>query len=131
MHRILETLILSKTEGVDSLGEVLVKNAGQFGNSASILIVTSSTMTEWVLILRKLRRRGLNIAVVLVDTASFGGEQSLDEVAAGLVSGGIPTYVVHRGDALPYALSRPITPDDLPIFKQYSKPERIPASEIS
>jgi hypothetical protein len=47
------------------------------------------------------------------------------------VSVGISAYVVHRGDALPDALSRPITADDLPIFEQYSKPEQIPASEIS
>lgn len=130
MHRVLEMLILSKTEGMDSLGEVLVKNAGQFDKSASLLIITSSTRTEWVLILRKLRRRGLNIAVVLVDAASFGGEQSLDDVAAGLVSGGIPTYVVHRGDSFAHALSRPIALDNLPIFTGYSNPEQILVSEI-
>jgi uncharacterized protein (DUF58 family) len=130
MHRILETLILSKTEGVDPLGEVLVENAGQFGNSASLLIVTSSTTTEWVLILRKVRRCGLNIAVVLVDPASFGGEQSLDEVAAALVSVGIPTYVVQRGDSFAHALSRPIALDNLPIFTGYSNPEQILVSEI-
>jgi hypothetical protein len=67
----------------------------------------------------------------LVDPTSFGGEQSLDEVVMELGSVGIPAYVVHRGDQLSYALSRPITPDDLPVFKQYDNPEQIPASEIS
>ena len=130
MYRVLETLILSKTEGVDSLGEVLVKNAGQFGKSASLLIVTSSTTTEWVLILRKLRRRGLNIAVVLVDPASFGGEQSLDEVAMELLNAGTPAYMVRKGDLLPYALSRPIMPDDLPESKKNGKPEQTVASGV-
>ena len=131
MSRVLETLTLSKTEGDNTLAGVLVKNAGQFDRSASLLVVTSSTATEWISVLRELRYRSLNIVVVLIDPTSFGGEQSLDEVVMELVSVGIPTYVVHRGDALPYALSRPITPDDLPIFKQYSKPEQIRASEIS
>jgi uncharacterized protein (DUF58 family) len=131
MSRVLETLTLSKTEGDRALAEVLVKNAGQFGRSASLLVVTSSTATEWISVLRELRYRSLNIVVVLVDPTSFGGEQSLDEVVMELVSVGIPAYVIHRGDQLPHALSRPITPDELPIFEQYSKPEQIPASEIS
>jgi uncharacterized protein (DUF58 family) len=131
LSRVLETLTLSKTEGDKALAEVLVKNARQFGRSASLLIVTCSTTTEWISVLRGLRYHSLNIVVVLVDPTSFGGKQSLDEVVMELVSVGIPAYVVHRGDPLPHALSALITPDDLPIFKQYSKPERIPASEIS
>jgi uncharacterized protein (DUF58 family) len=130
MGRVLETLILSKTEGVDSLGEVLVKNAGQFGKSASLLIVTSSTATEWISTLRKLRRCGLNIVVVLIDPASFGGEQSLDAALMELVSAGIPAYVVRKGDPLPYALSRPIVLDDLPTYKRNGKPDQMVASGI-
>jgi len=130
MSRVLETLILSKTEGVDSLGEVLVKNAGQFGKSASLLVVTSSTTTEWISILRKLRSRGLNIVVVLIDPTSFGGEQSLDEAVMELVSAGIPAYVVHRGDHIAHALSRPIILDDLPVSKRNGKPKQMVASGI-
>jgi uncharacterized protein (DUF58 family) len=130
MSRVLETLTLSKTEGDNALAGVLVKNAGQFGRSASLLVVTSSTATEWISVLRQLRSRGLNIVVVLVDPASFGGKQSLDEVVMKLVSVGIPAYVVHRGDPLSHALSRPITLNDLPVFTRYSGPEQIPACEI-
>jgi len=129
MSRVLEALTLSKTEGDNALAGVLMKNARQFDRSASLLVVTSSTATEWISVLRELRYRSLNIVVVLVDPMSFGGKQSLDEVVMELVSVGIPAYVVHRGDPLSHALSRPITPDNLPIFKQYSKPEQIPASE--
>ena len=126
--RVLETLTSSKTEGDNALAEVLVKNAGQFGRSASLLVVTSSTGIEWVSVLRELRSRSLSIVVILVDPASFGGKQALDEVVMKLVSVGIPAYIVHRGDPLSHALSRPIMPDDLPIFKQYSKSEQVPAS---
>ena len=96
MSRVLETLTLSKTEGDKALAGVLLTNSGQFRNSASLFVVTSSTATEWISVLRELRYRGLNIVVVLVDPASFGGKQSLDEVAVELVSVGIPTYLVHR-----------------------------------
>ena len=129
MSRVLETLTLSKTEGDDALAGVLVENARQFGRSASLLVVTSSTATEWISVLRELRSRGLNIVVVLVDPTSFGGEQALDEVVMKLVSAGIPAYLVRRGDPLSYALSRPITMNDLAVFTRYTKPERVPAYE--
>jgi len=131
ISRVLETLTLSKTEGDATLAEILIRNAGQFGRSASLLVVTSSTATEWVSVLQELRSRSLNIVVVLVDPTSFGGKQAIDEVLMKLVSAGIPAYVVHRGDPLSHALSRPIAVDDLPIFTQCTKPELIPTSQGS
>ena len=130
MSEILETLTLSKTEGKNPLASVLVEKGRQFDRSASILVVTSSTATEWISVLRELRSRSLNIVVVLVDPTSFGGTQALDAVAMKLVSAGISAYVVHRGDPLSQALSRPIIPDDLPIPKKNGKAEQIVTSGI-
>lgn len=130
MSQILETLTLSKTEGDDALAGVLVENARQFGRSASLLIVTSSTTTEWISVLRELKSRGLSVVVVLVDPASFGGKQAIDEVVMKLASVGIPAYLVRRGDPLSYALSRPITMNDLDVFTHYSKHERVPAYDM-
>jgi uncharacterized protein (DUF58 family) len=130
MSRVLETLTLSRTEGDDSLAAVLVENGRQFGRSASLLVVTSSTATEWVSVLRELRSRGPNIVVVLVDPTSFGGERALDEVVVKLASVGIPAYLVHKGDPLSYALSRPITMKDPDVFTRYSKPVRVPAYDM-
>ena len=130
MSQVLETLTLSKTEGTDALANVLVDNARQFGRSASLLVVTSSTATEWVSVLRELRSRGLNVVVVLVDPTSFGAKQALDEVVVKLASVGIPAYLVHKGDPLSHALSRPITLNDLDVFTHYGKPERVPAYDM-
>jgi len=130
MSSVLETLTLSKTEGNSPLASVLLRNREQFGRSASLLVITSSATTEWVPILRELRYRSLNVAVVLVDPASFGGGESLEEVIAELVSVRIPVYVVHRGDPLPHALSQPIAPPELFIFEQRDTPERIGASPV-
>jgi uncharacterized protein (DUF58 family) len=130
MSRVLETLTLSKTEGDKTLAGVLAENSRQFDRSASLIVVTSSTATEWVSTLRELRYRSLNIVAVLVDPMSFGGNQPLDGVVTALAGIGIPAYVVRRGDLLPQALSQPITSADLPISKQRSKPEQIRASEM-
>ena len=130
MSTILETLTLCKTEGTDPLAKVLVRNIGQFGKSASLLVVTSSAATEWVTILREVRNRGLSTVVVLVDPASFGGEQSLDEVVMELLNAGTPAYMVRKGDSLPYALSRPIMPDYLPVSENNGKPGQALAGRV-
>jgi uncharacterized protein (DUF58 family) len=124
MSRVLETLTLSKTEGNTALARVLAGNAQHFGSAASLLVVTSSTATEWISVLRELKYHGISIAVVLVNPASFGGEQSLGHVAAELIGAGISAYMVGGADPLTYALSRPITIDDLPTMGQYSEPGR-------
>ena len=129
MSSILEALTLSKTEGDSSLATVLTRNRGRFGRSDSLLVVTASTATEWIPILRELKYRGLNTVVILVDPASFGGRQPLDEVVMQLVTAGIPAYLVHRGDSLALALSRRITLPELPILEQYTVPEPIRAFE--
>lgn len=130
MSSVLDTLTLSKTEGDSTLAGVLAENAGQFDRSASLIVVTSSAATEWISVLRELRYHSPNIVVVLVDPTSFGGKQSLDEVVTELAGIGIPVYLVRRGDPLPDALSQPITSDELPISRQNSKSEQIPACEI-
>ncbi|MCK4580078.1 MAG: DUF58 domain-containing protein, partial [Dehalococcoidia bacterium] len=129
MSRVLEMLAWSKTEGDIPLAEVLARNTMKLDRFASLLIVTSSTTTEWVSVLQNLMYHGLSIAVVLVDPTSFGGDPSCYEVVMRLLSAGIPAYVVRRGDSLPIALSRPMTLHDLPIFEQRSTPELIPGSE--
>jgi uncharacterized protein (DUF58 family) len=130
MSSVLETLTLSKTQGNSPLASVLLRNRGQFGRSASLIVITSSTATEWIPILQELRYGSPNLAVVLVNPATFGGTQSLDEVVAELVGVEIPVYVVHRGDALAYALSRPMTPQGLLMFGERGTPGRIQASAI-
>ena len=117
MSRVLEILARSRTEGDIPLADVLLRNTVKLGRLASLLIVTSSTHTDWVSALQDLMYRGLSIAVVLVDSMSFGGDRSCCDLLTTLVSTGIPVYVVRRGDALPFALSRPMTLHDLSIFE--------------
>lgn len=131
MSNVLDTLAWSKTEGDTPLAEVLSQAALTFDRFASLLVVTSSTATEWVPVLQKLAYRGLTVVVVVVDPASFGGSQSCYEVVMRLVSAAIPAYMVRRGDALPLALAAPVTLHDLPVVEQLSASEVVPASKVS
>lgn len=126
MSRILEMLALSKTEGDTPLSNVLSENTVKLGRSTSLLVVTASVAPEWVPVLQNLVHHGLGVRVVLVDSMSFGGDQSCYEVAMRLVSAGIPAYVVRRGDSLPIALARPVTVHDLRLFDQYSAAQLTP-----
>ncbi len=130
MSRVLEMLAWSKADGDIDLAEVLSRSAVKFGRSTSLLIITPSVAPEWVSVLPDLMRRGLSIAVVLVDPASFGGDESCYEVLTRLVSAGIRAYAIRKGDSISFALSRPITLHDLPSFEQYGAPELVPASQL-
>jgi uncharacterized protein (DUF58 family) len=130
MSSVLEILTLSKTEGDSPLAKVLVKNSGQFDRASSLLVITSSTVTEWISALQELRYRSVNVGVVLIDPTSFGGEQPLDKVTVELVRAGIPVYLVHRGDPLAYALSRPVVLHEIPEPEQCDQVEQVPSCAI-
>ena len=130
MSRLLEMLTWSKTEGETPLADVLSQNTMRLDRFASLLVVTSSTATEWVSVLENLMYRDIGIVVVVVDPMSFGGNRSCYEVAIRLVSAGIPAYVVRKGDAVASALSRPMSLGDLPVNEQLDVGEVAAISEL-
>lgn len=123
MSRVLEMLAWCRAEGDVPLAKLLLQSAARFGVSTSLIVVTSSVATEWADTLPDLMHRGLNIAVVLVDPASFGGDQSCYEILARLVRTAVRAYMVGRGDSIPLALSRPLNTRDLRSFEQSNEPE--------
>ena len=129
MSRVLETLAWCKTEGTIPLADVLSRSNLRLDRFSSLLIVTPSTTTEWVLELHDLLCRGLTGAAVLVDPTSFEGEQSCREVILSLLATSIPSYIVRRGDAVPQLLSQQLTLSDLPISGQPKAPELTLASQ--
>jgi len=128
MSRVLETLALSKTEGETPLNEVLVDNATRIGRFASLTVITSSTNTAWVSALQDLQGRGLSIMAVLIDPASFDGEEACYEVAARLMHAGIASYRIRRGDDISSALSRPLIPAEV---SEYEPPCAATLAHIS
>ncbi len=116
MSRILETLAWSKTDGNTPLANVLSRINVRLDMFSSLIVVTSSMAIDWVVELHDLLCRGLTGAAVFVDPTSFEAEQLCDEVLTSLLAASIPAYIVRRGDAIPLALSRAVTLNDLPIL---------------
>ena len=105
LHRILESLAMSKAEGTTPLEVVLPSEEQLWSHHSSLVVITSSPRAEWVTALTELAKRGVRVVVVLVDANSFGGFRNTLDIADPLHLAGLPTYVVRKGDDLAAALS--------------------------
>ena len=88
-----------------------------WSHHTSLVVITSSPRSEWATALRQLVRRGVKVAVVLLDANSFGGFRNTLDVIDQLAIEGLPTYVVRQGDDISAALSNkktvPLAPEQL------------------
>ena len=106
-ERILDTLALSKASGVTPLEVVLPKEEPLWGHRSSLVVITASPRREWVLAVGELARRGVRVAAVLVDSDSFGARFNSLELTEHLMTAGIATYLVRKGDDIRASLGRP------------------------
>ena len=111
--RIMESLAMSKTEGVTPLEAALPMEESLWGFHSSLVVITPSHRPEWVLALKELTKRRIRVAVILLEGSSFGGILDTLSVVPELYQAGIPPYVVRQGDHIPVALSRIYTSPNL------------------
>ena len=108
-NRIMLYLAMGKAEGDTPLEVVVPKEEPAWSPHSSLVVITPSPRLEWVVALRELAKRGVRVAVVLVDGESFGGFFKTLDVLDHLYLAGLQTYVVKKGDDIPGALSHPYT----------------------
>ena len=104
LARILEALALARGVGDVPLADLLNQEGGRFGRRSTLVVITSSTEESWVAALEGLVARGVKVAVVALEAASFGGRRSPLLTFSALAAGSLPTYWVRRGDDLAAAL---------------------------
>jgi uncharacterized protein (DUF58 family) len=107
LTKILESLAVVRAKGTISMDQMLTLEGDQFTRGTTVIVVTPSTREGWVEASHRLVRRGLRVITVLVDAESFGGRPGIKMIASHLGAVNIPTYMVHRGEDLRLALSRP------------------------
>ena len=105
MNKILETLAVIRAEGQIPLSEILAAEAQTFGRNVTVIVVTPSAWTDWVGVMRDMRRRGMHPMSVLLDARTFGSSVPSDEARAALVSVGVPVYSIKKGDDIANVLS--------------------------
>ncbi|HVB73581.1 MAG TPA: DUF58 domain-containing protein [Ktedonobacteraceae bacterium] len=107
IERMLELLaVVSAGDGPD-LKESLALDAFHFGRNTMAIIITASTSRDWHDGVRHLQRRGVQVAVVGLDAASFDENIQQDEDTLALLEGAnIPVLRVKSGSSISEALEK-------------------------
>jgi len=102
--RLMESLAEMRATGSLTLERFLYDLRAHLSRFNTLTIITPSTRLEWIPALTNLRRQGVNVGVVLIDSQDFGGTSSIQYPVEFLFGNDIPTYVVRRGQPLNEAL---------------------------
>ncbi len=97
VERILELLAVVTAGPGPDLKEALALDAFHFGRNTVAIIITPSNSRDWHEGLRHLQRRGVQVAVVGLNAASFDDKPSDEDSLALLEGAGIPVVRV-KGD---------------------------------
>lgn len=111
LDRIMQYLALAKADGTTPLEVVLSDYEPLWGHNTSLIVMTSSPRTEWVLGLSELMRKGVNVTVIRADQKSFGGLTESELVDDEMASHGIASFHISMGDDIASKLSQtPLIP---------------------
>jgi uncharacterized protein (DUF58 family) len=107
LGKILETLAVLRPEGEMPLWGLISSQLSHLARGSTIVIITPSSDKRMMTVVMELIQRGLMPVVVLIDQASFGGDNSATELETRLVNHGILSFVVREGDDLKNKLETP------------------------
>jgi uncharacterized protein (DUF58 family) len=104
IERVLELLAVVTAGPGPDLKEALALDALHFGRNTVAIVITPSNSRDWHEGIRHLQRRGVQVAVVGLNAASFVNGP-LDEDSLALLEGaGVPVMRIKYGDSLTQAL---------------------------
>jgi uncharacterized protein (DUF58 family) len=106
LERVLEMLAVVEAGSGPDLKEALALDAFHFGRNTVAIVITPSSSRDWHDGLRHLQRRGVQVAVVGIDAASFDNSQPDEDTLALLEGAGIPVLRVKREEPLAEILER-------------------------
>jgi uncharacterized protein (DUF58 family) len=104
IERVLELLAVVEAGPGPELREALALDAIHFGRNTVAIVITPSNSRDWHDGLRHLQRRGVQIAVVGLNAASFDNTPSDEDSLALLEGSGIPVMRVKRSEPLAQVL---------------------------
>lgn len=107
LGKILETLAVLRPEGDMPLWGLISSQLSHLARGSTVVIITPSSDSRLMTVIMELIQRGLMPVVVLIDEASFGGEEPASDLETRLVNHGILTFVIKEGDDLKTKLESP------------------------
>jgi len=106
IERVLEMLAVVRPGSGPDLKEALALDAIHFGRNTVAIVITPSNSRDWHESLRHLQRRGVQVAVVGLDAASFENRPADEDTLVLLEGAGIPVLRVKCGASITEALER-------------------------
>ena len=106
LERVLEMLAVVEAGSGPDLKEALAMDAFHFGRNTVAIVITPSSSRDWHDGLRHLQRRGVQVAVVGIDAASFDNSQPDEDTLALLEGAGISVLRVKCEEPLAEILER-------------------------
>jgi uncharacterized protein (DUF58 family) len=106
IERVLELLAVVRSGSGPELKEALALDAIHFGRNSVAIVITPSTSRDWHDGVRQLQRRGVQVAVVGLNAASFENKPDDEDTLALLEGAGVPVMRIKRGDSLSEMLER-------------------------
>ena len=106
LNRILNTLAVARSTSTSSLHDLLALEAHSFSRGTTLIIVTASLDTGWLMPTQLLQQRGVKPVCIYLDPTTFGSPYSSEELRAKLYALKIPTRIVQYGDDLSRQLSQ-------------------------
>lgn len=106
LNRILQSLAVARSLATYSLAQMLALETPYFTRGTTLVIVSSSLDPSWVTEAQILSRRGIRPVGILVDPFSFGGQASIQDIAAMLRLARIPSITVRKNDDIAATLAQ-------------------------
>jgi uncharacterized protein (DUF58 family) len=105
LWRLQEALAVFKATGKDPFNQIIARAQGHFDGSSVAVIITSLITDEVIEATAHTHKRGIPVALILVDAGSFGGKSPSPGHLARLQAMGISTYHVNKGDNISEVLN--------------------------
>lgn len=96
--RILRALALAQADGQTSLAAALHDLTRLIRPGMALLLLTPTIETDWIASLVPLRQKGVQVQVVLLDRASFGGEEGSAGLREAIRRLGFACDCLHKGE---------------------------------
>ena len=106
IERVLELLAVVTSGPGPELREALALDAIHFGRNSVAIVITPSTSRDWHDGVRHLQRRGVQVAVIGLNAASFENKPADEDTLALLEGAGVHVMRIKRGDPLSEMLER-------------------------
>lgn len=106
LTRLMEILAVIQARGHLPLAEALATDGAALARHTTLIVITPSTDSRWITVLRGLRARGVHGVAILLAARTFGPAPDWAPALADLQASGLAAYVVKNGDDLTEALGR-------------------------